>query len=322
MSAEGVAAEGVSGEGVSGELGRAGDDMAVALDVRGPFDYEGLFVFLAARAMPGVEEVAGLSYRRSWRVSGRTIRIRVDAEPSRHRLRLHTPRLAAPLRAELQRRVRRVFDLDRNAAEVDAALSGDPLLAGDTAARPGVRVPGAFDGFETAVRAVLGQQVSVAAARTLATRLIDRLATGEPTTAATVPTFPSASELAKANLCQFGMPQSRCDTLVRLACAVEAGDVDLEGGMAKSELISALRPIKGIGPWTAEYIAMRCLHDPDCFPVEDLVLRREIGGGAIAPVKTVRERAESWRPWRSYAVIRLWRRASLRSASLQATTSE
>ena len=284
----------------------------VSLTFAGAVDLQGLLDFLATRALPGVEEVGSSHYARAWQGGGRGVRIRVDLDAGAGAARAHIHAVDASCRADLLRRVRRMFDIDRDGCIIDAALACDPGMAADIAARPGVRVPGAFDGFETAVRAVLGQQVSVAAARTLAGRLVDRFADDARDHGQATRAFPPAEWLAGADLRDFGMPQSRCDTLQRLAVAAVAGDIDLEGRMDKRELVPALRALKGIGPWTAEYIAMRCTHDPDCFPAEDLVLRREMGGDVALSAAQARTHAERWRPWRSYAVIRLWQRAARR----------
>jgi AraC family transcriptional regulator of adaptative response / DNA-3-methyladenine glycosylase II len=197
-----------------------------------------------------------------------------------------------------------LFDLACDPAEIAAALGA---LA---AARPGLRLPGAFDGFEIAVRAILGQQITVAAARTLAGRFA--AAFGE---ACTTPDanldrlFPSATMVASlqsSDIAVLGIISARANAIIALARAIAAGELDLRPGAAVDATIRDLRSMPGIGEWTAQYIAMRALHWPDAFPVSDLVLRRAAGGLTTAQLK---QAAESWRPWRSYAAMHLWYRS-------------
>jgi AraC family transcriptional regulator, regulatory protein of adaptative response / DNA-3-methyladenine glycosylase II len=198
-------------------------------------------------------------------------------------------------------RARLVLGLDQDHGEIDRALSSDPLLAPLVEARPRLRVAGAWDGFELAVRAVLGQQVSVAAGRGLAERLARRHGEPLPQPVGSLERlFPAAQRLATAEI--IGMPGSRARALGALAAAVSDGLViderqDLEAARA------ALLELPGIGPWTVEYVAMRALRDPDAFPSGDLVLRNALGGiGA----RELLGRAEAWRPWRAYAAMHLW----------------
>jgi AraC family transcriptional regulator, regulatory protein of adaptative response / DNA-3-methyladenine glycosylase II len=199
-------------------------------------------------------------------------------------------------------RCRQLLDLDADACAINAVLAADGLLAPLVAARPGLRVPGAYDGFELAVRAVLGQQVSVPAARTLAGRLASRFGTrievpgGLPSVL-----FPGPAALAGADLSGLGLTTTRQATLRALAAAVAAGDVALDHGADPEETAARLAGLPGIGPWTISYILMRAVGDPDAFPASDLGLRRALGhlGGSTA-------RADRWRPWRAYAAVHLW----------------
>jgi AraC family transcriptional regulator of adaptative response / DNA-3-methyladenine glycosylase II len=237
--------------------------------------------FLAPRAVPGVEEVADGVYRRSVREpgGGKVVELRPD-DPT-------------PL-------ARTVFDLDRDLAPVVDALGSDPVIGHLVEADPGRRVPGTVDSHEIAFRALLGQQVSVAGARTLAGRLTrdhgDRL--DEPSGTVTH-LFPSAAALAEVDPESLPMPRSRGRALVVLARALADGDVDLHGDPAEAR--GALLELRGIGPWTVEYIAMRALRDPDAFPATDLGVRHALEKLGAGP-----EAAERWRPWRAYAVMHLW----------------
>jgi AraC family transcriptional regulator of adaptative response / DNA-3-methyladenine glycosylase II len=205
-------------------------------------------------------------------------------------------------------RCRRLLDLDADSAAVDAALRDDPLLAPLVRARPGIRVPGAVDGSEIAVRAVLGQQVSVAGARTLAARLV--AAYGKPLTLAADGLshhFPAADALADADPSTLSMPRRRGQTLVELCRALAAGEIVLDCGADRSEVDAALQAVPGIGPWTAGYVRMRALGDPDVFLPTDLGVRQGLDRLATPSNPPAAEsRAAAWRPWRSYALMHLW----------------
>jgi AraC family transcriptional regulator of adaptative response / DNA-3-methyladenine glycosylase II len=209
-------------------------------------------------------------------------------------------------------RVRRVFDLGADIETIDAHLSLDPRLAPFVARRPGLRAPGGWDGFELAVRAILGQQVSVAAARRLAGQLV--LSHGEHVSGAFVSdrrlthVFPDAERLAKAKSIEIGMPASRRSALKELALAA-AGDANLFRPFGTiEEAIARLRKIRGVGEWTAQYIALRALRETDAFPAADIGLLRgaEAVDGAKPTVNSLLTRSESWRPWRAYAAQHLW----------------
>ncbi|HET7574660.1 MAG TPA: AlkA N-terminal domain-containing protein, partial [Solirubrobacterales bacterium] len=214
-------------------------------------------------------------------------------------------------------RCRRLLDLDADPLSVLAQLDGDRVLGALVRERPGLRVPACVDGFELAVRAVIGQQVSVAAAGTVAARLVERF--GEPLAdpvGAVTHRFPSAAALAEADPAALSMPRSRGRALRALAGRVAGGDLDLGVGADRAAAEADLLSLPGIGPWTASYIAMRALGDPDAYPVGDVGLRRALARGR-RPVDRAAERAlaDAWRPWRSYAVVHLWRSLEDRPAS-------
>ncbi|HET6909847.1 MAG TPA: AlkA N-terminal domain-containing protein, partial [Mycobacteriales bacterium] len=200
--------------------------------------------------------------------------------------------------------LRRLFDLDADPIAVDETLGPDPLLAASVQRHPGLRVPGCVDGFELAVRAVLGQQVSVGAARTFGGRLVRSCGTPLPAPNGSLThAFPTAAQVAEADLAAVGLTTSRAATLRALAAAVADGDVEIDAVADRDEVRRRLLSIPGIGPWTADYVAMRALGDPDAFPATDLVLRRRLA--TVPPDAPLR-----WRPWRAYAAMHLWTMAT------------
>jgi AraC family transcriptional regulator, regulatory protein of adaptative response / DNA-3-methyladenine glycosylase II len=233
--------------------------------------------------VPGVEEVEGDVYRRTALVDGRAGVVEVGTDTG------------------VGARERLVLGLDADHTLIEPALRRDPLLAPLVAARPGLRVAGAWDGFELAVRAVLGQQVSVAAGRGLAERIAARHGQPLPEPVGSLTRlFPGPETLASVQL--DGMPASRARAVRALAQAV-AGGLAIDERQDRASVRAALLELPGIGPWTVEYIAMRALRDPDAFPASDLVLRNALGG--VSAAEALR-RAEAWRPWRSYAAMYLW----------------
>ncbi len=273
------------------------------LRYRPPLDWDALLGFLAPRAIPGVEAVSSGRYRRSIVIRGKTGWFEVS-RGDREALHLS---IAFPEPTEMLRivgRVRRMFDLDADPMAIDAHLAGDPLLAPLVVGRPGVRVPGAWDGFELGVRAILGQQVSVAAATTIAGRVAVRF--GRPLAqpvGSLTHTFPSPAELSRATAPDIGVPAKRAEAIRAFAEAVARGAVVFDGGVDPQAFRSALRALAGIGDWTAEYMALRAIGDPDAFPAADLGLLRATG---YRTPSALAERAEHWRPWRAYAALHLW----------------
>jgi AraC family transcriptional regulator of adaptative response / DNA-3-methyladenine glycosylase II len=285
-----------------------GGGLVLRLHYRPPLDAAALLAYLAHRAVAGVEEVVDGRYRRT--VALPHARGVVELEPLADanavllRLCLDDLRDLGPL----VQRCRQLLDLDADPAAIGAALGTDPLLAPLVAARPGLRVPGAIDGFELAVRAILGQQVSVAGARTLAGRLVAALGAPLPEPrGALTHTFPTPERVAGTDLKGLGLTGGRIVALRALARAVTEGDLTLDRGADWERTLARLRALPGIGPWTASYIAMCALGDPDACPVADLGLRRALERQGLAgDPKAIAARAEAWRPWRAYATHHLW----------------
>ncbi|WP_250027697.1 DNA-3-methyladenine glycosylase 2 family protein [Paractinoplanes maris] len=283
-------------------LGEAGT-INLRLAYRSPLHAPALLDFLETRALPGVEKREGNTYGRGLTLphGSATVSLTPADRWVSATLRLSDVRDLAPAVA----RCRRLFDLDADPEAVDATLGEDPALAAMVRAEPGVRVPRSVDGFEMTVRAIVGQQVSVSGARTTVTRMIRPfLRAGE------LVGFPSAAQVADLPDSAFGMPVARRETIRHLADAVADGKVDLDPGADREETLARLTDIPGIGLWTAGYVAMRAIGDPDVFLPTDLAVRR--GARALGlpdQVKTLSAYAEGWRPWRSYALVRLWRAA-------------
>ncbi|GAA5080658.1 DNA-3-methyladenine glycosylase 2 family protein [Lysobacter panacisoli] len=295
----------------------AGEALVLRLGYRPPYDFAAMLDFLRGRALPGVEAVDEHSYARVIGPADRPGWLRVSAWPGNEhalRLELHGP---APARLlEIVQRLRRMFDLDADPQAIAAALSVDARLAPLLAQRPGLRLPSGWDGFEIAVRAIIGQQVSVAAARTLATRLAQRY--GQPLVQPFAPglthLFPTPEDLVDADLTQIGLIRARANTVRGVARALLDGHVDFRSERTLEDLTARWVALPGIGPWTAQYIALRALGHPDAFPAEDLVLQKMVPtDGSRLSTRALRGRAESWRPWRGYAVIHLWRDAAMQA---------
>jgi AraC family transcriptional regulator of adaptative response / DNA-3-methyladenine glycosylase II len=303
----------------SATAGGAESKGAVALVLRLPFhpplDWDGLLDFLRERAIPGVERIEARRYLRTHPVEGGAARISVATVPGASALEIQITPPAPGALLDLVARVRLLFDLDADPAAIGAALSVDPVLGRAVRARPGLRVPGAWDGFELAVRAILGQQVSVRGATTLAGRLVALC--GQPVDGAGADglthLFPTPAAVAAVDPARLGLPRARAAALVQFAAAVARGEVDLRVGASLEETIAQLTALPGIGPWTAHYLAMRAFGEPDAFPAGDLGIRKALGApGAPAPEVEVLRRAERWRPWRAYAAMHLWATLPLR----------
>lgn len=283
------------------------------LHYRPPFDFAASLAFLQRRALPGIEDVNEQRYRRVLDESGAWLELsaRPDDEPA---LQLALHGVSARTLPDIVRRVRRMFDLDADPQAIHALLAQDVLLAPLIKARPGLRMPAGWDGVEVAMRAVLGQQVSVAAATTLARRLVERH--GRPLATPPNPTlhslFPTLAQLTDAKLDDLGLPATRAATLTTMARALATGEIDFARVQLLEQFVQRWTALPGIGDWTAQYIAMRGLAHPDAFPAGDLILRKQAGDGTPLSEKQLRTRAEGWRPWRSYAVIQLWQAANLK----------
>jgi AraC family transcriptional regulator of adaptative response / DNA-3-methyladenine glycosylase II len=305
-----------------------GDGSAAMIELRLPFrpplDWASLLLFLSRRAIPGVEEVEYGTYRRTVEVEDFEGVIEIRRPAEENHLVLRVPAAASRGLLVIVRRARRLFDLDADPREISRRLSRDSTLGATLRRHAGIRVPGAWDGFEIAIRAILGQQVSVASATTLAGRLA--LLFGEPLGGAEGRLgrlFPKPQALADARLSRIGLPAARAQTIRRVARAVLDGTLDLDAAADPDGTRSRLEEIRGVGPWTAQYIAMRALGDPDAFLPDDLGIRRALSSkGALPTAAAVRERSEAWRPWRSYAAIALWSKDSRRTGRRRGSNGE
>ncbi|HKA87563.1 MAG TPA: AlkA N-terminal domain-containing protein [Haliangiales bacterium] len=284
--------------------GEGDASLTLRLDYRPPLDWDGLVAFFRARAVPGVEVVEGDEIRRGVVVGDRAGVVALRPAPGRPALRATVSASLGPALMRIVAGLRAMCDLDAHPQLVADALGRDPLLAPLAARRPGLRVPGAFDGFELALRAVLGQQVSVRAAATLAGRLAGRFgrAVTGPGIARALPTAAALARASEADVAAVGMPAARARAIVALARAVDDG-LRLAPGADPDATMARLRELPGIGEWTAQYVAMRALAWPDAFPAGDLGVRRALGGMSEAQAEA---RAAAWRPWRAYAVLHLW----------------
>ncbi len=292
----------------------AGPHYSFQLRYRPPFDWDRLLAFVAPRAIPGVEAVDGTAYRRTIATDGDTgwLELR-PGEPNALRLDIHLPGTAHMLR--VVSRVRRMFDLDADPMAINGHLRSDRLLAPLVRRRPGLRVPGAWDVFEIGVRAILGQQVSVAAATTLAGRVVATFGTPlDDAPAALTHTFPSAATLAEAPVRQVGLPGTRAETVRRFAAAVAGGQIPADASADPDAFRERVRRLPGVGEWTAEYMAMRALGDPDAFPSGDLGLLRATGVRSAAELA---RRSQDWRPWRAYAALHLWNAPRIAESRIQ-----
>lgn len=281
------------------------------LAFRPPYDWNAMLAFLAPRATAGVEVVEGASYCRSISLSGQDgwFEATLDEKNSALAIRIQ---FGDPCSLFLIiDRIRTMFDLNADSNEIARCLGSDRILAARVRAAPGLRVPGCWDPFELATRAILGQQISVKAARALAGRLVTKL--GRPISAPGGPThvFPTAEVLAEADLRSAGLTKSRAETIHVLARAVQDGHISFDGIVDSEAFLAQLCAIAGIGRWTAQYIGMRALCDPDAFPSGDLGLLRAL---SLKSPPELERRAEAWRPWRAYAAMFLWNDFGVRPA--------
>jgi AraC family transcriptional regulator, regulatory protein of adaptative response / DNA-3-methyladenine glycosylase II len=285
------------------------DAVTLRLAYRPPYDWEHVRAFLALRAIPGVERVDAAGYARTVATESGDAFVSVRPVAGTNALELRVRGAASGALFQLSSAARRMFDLAADPALIVQALKTDPLLAPLVRERPGLRVPGAWDPFECAVRAVLGQQVSVAAGRTFAARIVARVGRSVHGGDGLTHVFPSAAELAGANLEGLGITGARVLALNGLARSVADGKVDFHA--PAEEVCARLADLPGFGDWTAQYVALRALAEPDAFPAADLVLRRVVAaGGPSMTTRALAARADAWRPWRAYAVMHLWRAAS------------
>jgi AraC family transcriptional regulator of adaptative response / DNA-3-methyladenine glycosylase II len=284
------------------------------LSYRPPYDLRGILAFLQARELSGVEWVTDRSYARTAHLGAAKGWIKVTQVHGRDALNLEFSHSLSPVLPALLNKVRDIFDLNARPEMIAQHFGRDPILAPLVKANPGLRVPGAFHGFELGLRAILGQQVTVKSATTMACRVAETF--GEPI----VTPFnelhrlsPSPATLAKATvdqLARLGIVSARCRTILALAHAQLSGELSLDsGGHHNPEAtIERLCELPGVGPWTANYIALRALRWPDAFPKEDIAVRKNLGG--VSP-KEAERLSKPWRPWRSYAVLHLWNKTRL-----------
>ena len=277
------------------------------LAFRPPYDWDAVLAFLKARATPGVESVDRGRYRRTIVVDGKQGAIAVSHVDSGSALRLdvHFPDPRALLL--IVERVRRMFDLGADPSVIDGQLRVDPLLRRPLATHPGIRTPGSWDGFELAVRAILGQQISVRGATTIAGRIASMFGSPVAGGRGLDRVFPTAAQIVDAPVERAGVMPARARTIRTLARRVANGAIEFSAATDGRATVSALKAVPGIGDWTAEYIAMRALGEPDAFPSGDLVLRRAAGN---CTTRELEQRSEAWRPWRAYAVMLLWQGAT------------
>lgn len=275
------------------------------LPYRPPFDFTALLAFLRDRAIPGIESVDEQCYRRTVPIE-KSGWIEVRHCPARNALELRCDAAFAGVTQAILTRTKQAFDLGADPIEIDAVLG--PLAASS----PGMRLPGTLDPFELAVRAILGQQVTVKAARTLATRFVAALGTPISTPFTELNrVFPQVVQIASLNpttIAALGIVRQRAEAIVALADAIAAGAIDFRPTAEPTQTIERLCRIRGIGPWTAHYIAMRALAWPDAWLPNDIALQNALGlPNTAAGVRTAQALANVWRPWRSYAVLHLWR---------------
>ena len=279
------------------------------ISYRPPYDWKGVLAFLRARALTGIEHVTDHSYARTVQLGNATGWIRVTQSKKENAVLVEFTHSMTPVLPALLGRVRALFDLDARPDVIAKRLRRDARLARAVNANPGLRVPGAFYGFELGLRAILGQQVTVKAATTIAGRFVE--AFGEPIVTS-LPELnrltPVPARIARASIrdiARHGIVATRARSIIALAKAQESGDLCLDGGAHRNpdDSMRRLEELPGIGPWTAHYIAMRALRWPDAFPKEDIAVRNNLGG---VTAKQAEALSQPWRPWRSYAVMHVW----------------
>jgi len=283
-------------------VSREASSFRLRLPYRPPYDYEGMINFLAMRATPGVETVEAGRYARSIRVDGETGRLVITHQPSRNLLLCEIRLTSSRHLMSVVERVRRMFDLNADPMEIGSCLARDPDLAAAVEKNPGQRIPGAWEPFEVLVRAIVGQQVSVRGATTVMGKIVrdfGEIADGQYL-------FPSPESLAGLEPGSLPMPRARAMAIADSARAVVRREVDLST-QDTAALAAQLTAIKGVGPWTAQYVAMRAINDPDAFLHTDLVLRKVAAARLLLTGdRALLERADAWRPWRAYAGMYLW----------------
>jgi AraC family transcriptional regulator, regulatory protein of adaptative response / DNA-3-methyladenine glycosylase II len=281
-------------------------EVVLKLAFRPPYDFAMVLRFLRARAIPGVEMVDEHDYARTVGVDNGEVIIRVNRLEGEDSLELRVTGATSADLFKISSATRRAFDVAADPAQTMQTLASDPLLGAMVAAAPGLRIPGVWDPFECTIRAIIGQQVSVAGARTLLARLVERV--GKPVREqgpGLTRLFPNPRSIADADLRGLGLTNTRINAIHGVARAVVAHSLDFAG--PSEEIIQVLKRIDGVGDWTAHYVALRGLGEPDAFPAGDLILRR-MASNVTQPLSEVEmeSRSEAWRPWRAYAAMYLW----------------
>jgi AraC family transcriptional regulator of adaptative response / DNA-3-methyladenine glycosylase II len=292
------------------------DVITLRLAYRAPFAWDAMLTYLSGRLIAGVEAIENDNYVRSVKIEHGNERlhgwIKIAHLHKDQQLEVQVSSSLSPVLMQLLARVRQQFDLDANPIIVESHLASDPLLATQIKQTPGLRVPGAFDRFELAIRAVLGQQISVAAATTLAARLVQQF--GMPIVTpfdGVTHHFPEPAQLARISverLSQIGLPKTRAATVLAVAQFAADGGLEITPGASLEQAVAQLKSVRGIGEWTAQYIALRALRFPDAFPAGDLGLQKaavENGEDKISEAQLL-NRAKTWAPWRGYAALLLW----------------
>ena len=291
--------------------------LTLQLGYRAPFDWHGMMRFLRARALRGVEFVSDDAYSRTVRLGAHTGVVTVRQVAAKRVLSVELSHTLTPVLPALLTRLRGLFDLAARPDLISEQLKRDHLLSALVARNPGLRVPGAFDGFELAVRAILGQQVTVKGATTLAGRYVDAFgerldpmvdalslaAQRQDNLTHLSPAAERVAAVSVADIASLGIVQMRARGIIAVAQEIVSGRLMLDAGVDPDATMKQLVALPGIGHWTAHYIAMRALRWPDAFPKEDMVLRKALGGVTAARAE---ELSQQWRPWRSYATLHLW----------------
>jgi AraC family transcriptional regulator of adaptative response / DNA-3-methyladenine glycosylase II len=292
------------------EQAATGVPFTVHIPYRPPYDWGAMLTYLRARAIDGMELVEGGVYRRTFAETGTQGTVAVAPVPNRNRLLATMESPSLPSLQAIVNKLRRLFDVNADMETITAHLANDRSMAGLVASRPGLRTPGCWDGFELAVRAVLGQQITVEGARRLASKLVGIYGELIPNAADArlSRVFPSAASLAQADLTPLGIPVSRRATIKALALAAVANPQMFMPAGSIDDSVAQLRTVPGIGEWTAQYIALRALQEPDAFPATDAAILRGASrlDGVSRTASQLIQRAEVWRPWRAYAAQYLW----------------
>ena len=284
--------------------------MTLQLNYRPPYDWKGMLNFLAFRSIVGVELIEDNCYTRTVKIGKNTGWIRVIHAPDKNALMIDISLSLTLVLPTLLFKLRNLFDLNARPDVITGHLSQDSLLKNEVIKNPGLRVPGAFDGFELAVRAILGQQITVKAATTLVSRFVKAFGKQIETPITQLhyqfPTSKSISSLGVNEIASLGIIRKRAQCIITLAKEMDSNKLNLEHSVDPEATINQLTLLPGIGKWTAHYIAMRALRWPDAFPKEDVALRKRLGG---VTAKVAEEMSQSWRPWRTYALLHIWNKS-------------